>query len=185
MEQSKEPIVASFDFGAYGKIELTKTKLIGSVISAQTAAGRQSSGRQSSLKGVKSEFRAKLDQVQNFEIQPPKSFVMKILWLLFIGATVGILPILGSCVGLGCAAGWLIGSSIDAIIVGGVVGGLVGIVALIWFAVLLWRSAGRAYLVFNVNGTDMNARCDGKRLPELQEFVSIVKKTQAEYLDSI
>ena len=82
MDSQKDPTIASFDFGAYGKIELTKTKLIGSVISARMPG--QTSGRQASMKGERSEFRAKLDQVQNFEVQPPKSLAKKIFWLLWV-----------------------------------------------------------------------------------------------------
>lgn len=178
METQKDPTIASFDFGAYGKIELTKTKLIGSVISARMPG--QTSGRQASMKGEKSEFRAKLDQVQNFEVQPPKSFAKKIFSLLWFGLPIAC-PLVGVCIGLG----FLLGLMFGGIIAMSIVGGLAGIGLLVWFAIFMWKSMSRAYLVFSVNGSDMNARCEGNRLPELEEFVRLVKKTQADYLDTI
>lgn len=178
MENQKDPTIASFDFGAYGKIELTKTKLVGSVISARMPG--QTSGRQASMKGEKSEFRAKLDQVQNFEVQPPKSLAKKIFWLLLVELPLAF-PLIGVCIGLGFVLGLMFGGTIALALLGG----LVGIGLLVWLAIVMWKSMGRAYLVFSVNGSDMNARCEGKRLSELEAFVRLVKKTQADYLDSI
>lgn len=119
MDSQKDPTIASFDFGAYGKIELTKTKLIGSVISARMPG--QTSGRQASMKGEKSEFRAKLDQVQNFEVQPPKSLAKKIFWLLWVALPLAF-PLIGVCIGIGFVLGLMFGGTIALALLGGLVG---------------------------------------------------------------
>ena len=56
---------------------------------------------------------------------------------------------------------------------------------MIWFFIWYWKRLGGAYLVFSIDGSDVNVGCDGARFAELSEFVQTLKRIQIEYLDSI
>jgi len=178
----KETTVASFDFGPNGKIELTPTKFIGSVMSTPTVAS-QGGARMASLKGVKAEFRVKLNQVQNIELQPPKTNAGKVGTLLIAGLWIGLAPV-GIFAGFGFVLGLMFGG-FSASAVMALIGALLGVGAMIWFFVWYWKKLGGTYLVFSVDGRDVSVGCAGERFAELSEFVQTVKKTQIAYLDSV
>ena len=166
MEQRKEQAVASFDFGANGKIELTPTKLIGTVggdALVATPTGRK--------KGAQ-ELRVKLEMLKNFDLIPPKSLVKKILFIFEISAGVVTLFFL---------AGLLLGVAIFGFVdvagwgAAGLIGMLLGLIVSIVFGVMLWKNWAHAFLVFSSPDYNVSIPCDRSRISELEAFVKVVK----------
>ena len=179
-ENEKDQQVAKFDFGESGTLELTKTKLIGSVMSSPTMA-TGTSGRLATLKGTKMEFRVKLNQVQNIEIQPPKTKAGKIGNLLVAGIFIGLAPI-GVFAGIGLVLGLMFGGFSSAMVCA-LIGVLIGIAAMAGLFVWYWKKLGGAYLVFSVDGRDIRIFCAEERFSELEAFAKVLRDTQTAYME--
>lgn len=166
MEQGKEQIVASFDFGANGKVELTPTKLIGTVggdTLVATPTGRKKGNQ---------ELRVKLEMLKNFDLIPPKSLLSKIMVIFEISAgIVTALFLVGLFLGVAFfgftdTAGWG---------VTGLLGMLLGLIVSIVFGVMLWKNWAHAFLVFSSPDYNVSIPCDRSRISELEAFVKAVE----------
>lgn len=166
MEQNKEQVVASFDFGANGKMELTPTKLIGKVSGDAVVA--TPTGRKNGTQ----ELRVKLEVLKNFDLIQPKSFGYKMLHILEISTgLVMVLFFLGLLLGVMFSgftnvAGWG---------VPGLMGMILGVIVSFFLGARLWKNWAHAFLVFSSPDYNVSIPCDRSRISELETFVQTVK----------
>ena len=173
-----EPIVAKFDFGANGNIELTPSRLLASLKGETTIASVAGTKT-----GVNEEMRVKLEQLKNFGIMPPKT------WIEFLPliAPFYTIPLVLPMMGL------LFGSMSGALTFGFGLGFFAYILVVIWMIrkppmmlKMILKKCRCAYLIFSSpNGSTVCIPFEVSRMPDVEVFAQTVKKTQSVYVDSI
>lgn len=183
MENAKEQVVSSFDFGPHGVLELTASRLKG-FVSGETKVV-DSSGRNKRSKDSREEVRIKLDQLKNCEFCPPGSTVKKVLLLLGILICLTVLmQLMGWGIGLLICLFFSASAKFAAWL--GFIGDIVGLGLGIWMLPKGWRGMSLASIRFNMDDGNMAIiPCDSLRASDLESFVQIVKKTRKEYMDSL